>query len=77
MLDKFRNYIIDNDFKINIINNKINIDNYTDIISIEKERISLSNNEKIVVIKGKNLSLNKLLDKEILITGDIKSIDLE
>ncbi len=77
MLKRVTNYIKDNSFKITIINNNINIDNYTDIISIEKDRISLFNDKKIIVIKGKNLLLKKILDNELLITGYIKSIDLE
>ena len=74
MIKKIKNYLVDDKFTINIIDDKINIVNYTDIISIENERISVSNNDKIIVIKGKNLTLNKLLEKEILITGIIKLI---
>ena len=77
MFERFSKYINDNSFKVSIINNSINIDNYTDIISIESNRISLYNKDKIVVIKGKNLELKKLLDNELFITGNIKSIDLE
>ena len=74
MIKKIKNYLVDDKFTINIIDDKINIVNYTDIISIENERISVSNNDKIIVIKGKNLTLNKLLEKEILITGIINLI---
>lgn len=77
MFNRFTNYITDNTFKINIVNNSVNIDNYTDIISVENNRISLYNKDKIVVIKGKNLELKKILDNELYITGNIKSIDLE
>ena len=74
MIKKIKNYIYDNNFQINIIDNKVNIINYTDIITIEKEIVSVTNKEKIITIKGTNLSLNKLLDNEILITGEVKLI---
>ena len=74
MFDKLRNYVINNDLEIHFINNKINIVNYDEIILMEQDRISIIKNNIIVVIKGNNLSLSKLLDKELLITGNIKLI---
>ena len=77
MLNRLKDYINDDSFKINIYKNKINIVNYLDIITLEDNRISLKYQEGMIVIKGNNLSVNKLLDNEILITGEIKSVELE
>ena len=77
MLNRLKDYINDDSFKINIYKNKINIVNYLDIITLEDNRISLKYQEGMIIIKGNNLSVNKLLDNEILITGEIKSVELE
>lgn len=77
MLDNLRNYINDNNWRINIYNKKINIVNYIDIITLEDTRISIKYQNGILVIKGEGLSVNKMLDNEILITGDIKTLELE
>lgn len=77
MFRKIKDYVIDDRLKINIFENKINIVNYIDIVTIETERICVLSKLKKIIIKGKNLTLNKLLENEVLISGDIKSIELE
>ena len=77
MFSNIRNYLNDSMFRINIYENKINIVNYTDIITLEDNRISIKHEKGTIIIKGKNLALNKLLDREILITGKISSLEFE
>ena len=75
MLD-IRKFINDTSFQILYRNNSINIINYTDINYMEESKISISvyNNKKIL-IKGNNLTVKKLLESEILIVGNITSIE--
>ena len=77
MFNNLRNYLDDNSWKIHIYENKINIVNYIDIIALEDNRISIKYEKGILIIKGNNLTLNKLLDQEILITGKISSLEFE
>ncbi len=77
MFKEIRNYIVDNEFRVTLYKNKINIINYKDIVTIEKSRISIKHEEGMVIIKGKDLALKKLLDDEILISGIINSVELE
>lgn len=77
MLNNLRSFINDNEWRINIYDGKINIVNYDDVISLEDNRISIKYKKGIIIIKGDNLSVNKLLDNEILITGNIKNLELE
>lgn len=72
-----KNYINDTEFRVNLYKNKIHIVNYTKIITIEKSRISIGYSSGIIIIKGKELALKKLLDDEILIKGIINSVELE
>ena len=77
MLKKIKDYVIDDKLRVNILENKINIVNYIDIVTIETERICVLSRTKKIIIRGNNLTLNKLLENEVLISGDIKSIELE
>lgn len=77
MIRQIRNYIENKDFKIVILNNKVNVVNYKDIIKISTQLISLDSGTDIVNIKGDNLVLGKLLDDEILIVGKISSLEVK
>lgn len=76
MIEKIVNYIKNDSLKIIYINNSVNIQNYNKIIEISDTFVRILYNNKIIVIKGNNLKLNKLLDNEILITGIINKIEL-
>lgn len=69
-------YIKDEEFRINIYHNRINIVNYLDVISLDEDRVSIKYNEGNIVIKGEDLLVKKILDKEILIIGSIKLIEM-
>ncbi len=72
-----RNYINDVEFRVDLYKDKVHIVNYTKIVTIEKSRISIGYSSGMVIIKGKDLALKKLLDDEILIKGIINSVELE
>ena len=70
-----KSYITENEFKIIILNNKINISNYSDIGHFDDNKICIKSKEMDVIINGNSLSLLKLVSNETLITGDFKSIE--
>ena len=72
-----RNYINDVEFRVNLYKDKVHIVNYTKIVTIEKSRISIGYSSGMLIIKGKDLALKKLLDDEILIKGIVNSVELE
>ena len=76
MINKIINYIKDNQFKIIYINNSVDIINFEKILEISDENVAILKESKIIIIRGNNLRLNKLLDNEILITGFINKIEL-
>lgn len=75
IIDGIRSYIMENDTKITIINNKINIINYIDIGHFDNNKIVVKLKNKNIIIKGENLVVSKLLDSEILITGEFYNIE--
>ena len=73
-MKNIREYIKDNDFKMTIKNNMIDIENYIDIGNISDNEIILYISNKTIVIKGNKLKITKLLNNEILILGNYKDI---
>ena len=63
--------ILESEFKLILLNNKVNIINYKEIKELKEDSIIIVSNQ-IVEIKGKNLILNKMMHNELLITGKIK-----
>lgn len=76
MLDRLNNYIEDKKFKLIYEDNLIDIINYTRLITIEDNYISLYINNKKIIIKGKKLILKKLLDNELLLNGEVTSLEV-
>ena len=75
IIDGIRSYIMENDTKITIINNKINITNYIDIGHFDSNKIIVRKNNESIIINGNNLVVSKLLNDEILIEGKISNIE--
>lgn len=76
-LRNLRNYIYQKEFKITIKKNMIDIENFTNIGKIENYEIVIYNNKEKITIKGKNLSINKMLSSEVLILGNYNEIIFE
>lgn len=76
MFDRVKNYVIDSEFRLTLYVDMVHIINYTKIISLDDNRIVISSVMKKVIITGKNLHLNRLLDEEILIKGSIDTIEV-
>lgn len=76
MIKKIRNFLLEDDFKITILNNKINVCNYESIEYIDNDQVIIKNDKEKLLIKGNNLVITKLLNDEILITGIIKNVEM-
>ena len=76
IIKNFRSYLLEDDFKINIFKNRVNITNYDHIGNIDTNKIIVYYEDGEVLISGKSLSLLKMVDNEILISGTINNIEL-
>ena len=76
MLKNLKNIIYDKTFRITILEDKINIINYENILTFEDEKIIVKKDKKLVKITGTNLSISKLYNNEVLIKGNIKKVEL-
>ena len=77
MLKNLSNYILEDDFKIVYLPNKLDVVNYECIDHFDIDKIIVRYSGGIVVIKGENLIISKLLNDEILVLGIIKNIEFK
>lgn len=76
IFDRLNNYINENNFKITIGINYVNVVNYTLVLDFNSNLVSIKYNNGIVDISGTNLVVNKMIKDEILVTGNIENIKL-
>jgi sporulation protein YqfC len=76
-MKRIKSYLNDTDFKLNITNKIIHIDNIQSISKLEDNIISLNFEDFKLTIEGTNFTIKKLIEREILFTGIIKNIKFE
>lgn len=76
MLRKMYEYIKDEEFRYTIYNDRIHIVNYDDISSLSSEDVSIRYRNKRIKVKGRGLILNRLLEREALIIGEVINIEV-
>lgn len=76
MLERIKKYIVDDEERVIYFDNKVYIVNFIKILDINYENIMVRGKNKLIIIRGNNLSLRKLLEREVLISGDIKAIEV-
>lgn len=74
ILDRIDNYLCDKEYKLTIKKNTINIVNYDEIIDFSPLKIAVKYSNKIITVEGKNLTISKMLEDEVLISGLISNI---
>lgn len=77
MLGQIRKYILDEEFKISVFENKTNIKNYEEIDHFDDKKVVVNYDKGKVTISGDELVIEKLLDDEILISGSIIKIEFK
>ena len=65
-----------NPFKIVYQNKELYIVNYTKLLIFDYDHILVSTNENNINIKGKDLIIKRYLEDELLVQGEITSIEL-
>lgn len=68
------NYINDKKFSITYKDGKLDINNYTEIPSFSDTLIAIRYNDVLYHIEGQNLVIARMMDEEVLITGQIEKI---
>lgn len=76
MLKKVYEYIKDEEFRFTVFNDRIHVVNYEKISSLNSDYILIDASNRKISIKGKNLILNRLYEKEILVIGEVYNIEV-
>lgn len=77
IINKLDNYINEKKYSMIYKDNKLDIINYTEIEEFTSTLITIRYKKNLYNIKGDNLVISRMLDNEILITGNIQSITIK
>lgn len=75
LLNQFRSYLLEEEFRINIVKGQINVVNYESIGHFDSTKVMIRYDGKTLVIKGKNLVVSRLMVDEVLVSGEIDSLE--
>ena len=75
LMKDLRSFVMEEEFKISYIHNKLDIINYIDISHFDSNKIIVNSSHGSVAVSGKNLVVSKLLSDELLIEGSIEKIE--
>lgn len=74
-----QSYILDTEFKVIILDSRINIVNFSEIGHFDNNKVIIrfikNNNIHTLIIKGRNLVVSKLKASEVLIEGVIDNLE--
>lgn len=76
IMNRLDNYLYDREYRIIIKENYVNIVNYDEIVDFNSNKISVKYKNKLITIEGLNLTINKMIEDEVLITGNISNISI-
>ncbi len=77
MFNKLSNYIEDSQFRLTLYDDKLHVINYKEIVSLTDSEVIINTLKGNVYIYGEKLSLLKLVESEVLISGNIKKIEVD
>lgn len=72
LLNNFRDLVLEEQFKINYIKDKLNIVNYKEISHFDSNKIIVNYIDGSIVIGGQDLVISKLVSDELLIEGKLR-----
>lgn len=74
LLRMVNDYVNDNNFSMIYKNKTLDVINYTKILDFSSSLISFEYKNNSYYVEGENLVISKMMEEEILITGNIKKI---
>ena len=71
-----RKYLLEEVFEIRITPKYVNVFNYKELGHFDNKNITIYHSNGNVRISGDNLTISKLMNREVLIIGTINNIEL-
>ena len=75
-IHKFRSYLLEDEFCMNVFKDKIEINNYLKVDHFDSNKIIILYSDGKVVFNGKGLIISRLMKNSLLIKGSILTIEL-
>ena len=76
MLSRVKDYILDREFRLTLLEHRFFAINFSKILSLEETRVSFLTSYGRVVVKGKDFVLQRLLEEEVLVGGEVDGIEV-
>ena len=76
MLRRVYEYVKDEEFRFTVYNDRVHFINFLKINTLNSDYVLIESPDRKISVKGKNLILNRLLEREVLIIGDIYNIEV-
>lgn len=76
VLKRVYEYVKDEEFRFTVYNDRIHFINYERISTLNSDYILVESYDRKISVRGNNLVLNRLLEKEVLIIGEVNSIEV-
>ncbi len=73
-MENIKSFLYDKDYFISIFDKYIYVFNYLDLLHFSETEINLKLEKFKLLINGQNLSIIKMMEKEILIEGEIEKV---
>lgn len=74
--NKLRSYLLEDNLEIRAYKNKVNVINYESIGHFDASKVIIYHKDGSLLVKGENLVVSRLMNSEVLISGNIKNIEL-
>lgn len=76
MLSRVKDYILDQEFRFTLLEHRFFAINFSKILSLEESRVSFLTRYGRIVVKGKDFVLQRLLENEVLIGGEVEGVEV-
>lgn len=76
MLSRVKDYILDQEFRLTLLEHRFFAINFFKILSLEETRVSFLTSYGRVVVKGKDFVLQRLLEEEVFVGGEVDGIEV-
>ncbi len=76
IINNIKEFLYDKNYFISLFDNNVHLFNYEKITKLSKKFMSFSFTNFNIIIDGNELIVDKLLNKEIVISGNIKNIGI-
>jgi sporulation protein YqfC len=77
IVNKVRNYLLEEEFSVNVYKDKVHVINYSSIGIFNSKNVTINYDGGTLNISGDNLIVKRLLDEEVLILGKIRNVELK